>query len=337
MGTGAILALNNDLIRAAQDRGIESINAAIVSTKTSTNRPVWLSLTGTNNNYLQADALVNNAIHAAVEALRNLPEADAKLTLVQRLGPYRWLLAWRAGGERALIAEARYREITQQIAPADATLIRLICDASAGVPSVAENAIDFSSLNDSGEKKPPDLKSRLSNTDSRRLSTILMLCAAAVAIWLSLFEIKKAEFEVSRLHAQVAEQKRQTELAVTQIAATALATGDYGELQDALSSLSTRGYTDSISVTNTASRVVAFANAKTGVRVGDVISPSAAHQIVDVAFRDKVLGKIVFANDAGSDLKIMALRMIRYGLLFLLFATLLAVFLRWVPFSRQSR
>lgn len=238
--------------------GIESIRAAVVDLASMDTQASWSFAAHKDEHHETVDAAPDSAFIAARDAGTSLRDAPPEFTMVRKLSPRLWSFAWRAGAERMVIAEARYRDRRDALEATDAALVRLIL-LSFSQPGASDEGESASVL---AELEWPAVDRRRgrswrSRFRSHRLALVLLGASALLALWLGVWALPAASGQIAEQQAEAERLQTMADNTVTQQLAAALATGDYGDLQSQLSGFHGLGYFPRAVVLNARQRVVA--------------------------------------------------------------------------------
>ena len=120
--------------------------------------------------------------------------------------------------------------------------------------------------------------------------------------------------------------------------ATTLATGDYGEVQAALTSFAALGYFQGAVVTNARQRIVSLAGTVGDARIGDAVSPTLARsaRVLDLSIGSERFGQLLTLGAAAPTETTQGLRVLLASALMVCVSTALAaLLLLWRHRQRQ--
>ena len=175
--------------------------------------------------------------------------------------------------------------------------MRLICDTGflAGVRGVAPPRSDPKMLDLSHPPPPPAAQARGAARDAR---LVLLLTAASmlVGIWLAAYGVPHAHQSLAAERAEAARLQSQVDGTLTQGLATALATGDYGQVQEVLSNFAALGYFRNAAVTNASQRIVALVGTVNDLHIGGEVPAefAASAKTIDLLVNNERLGRVQF-------------------------------------------
>ena len=264
-------ALLDDAARMFHELGLKAVRAAVVDLASMEFHHVWgmsdNGIAGAASGVLATELPLDSQFPGARKNLQQLVETVSEFTVEQRLSPRHWSFAWRLDGERAMVAEARYHDARAIVGMIDTALVRLLCDT--GIHAGLSGGDDTE--DDSPLIWPASRERRLRRKGLRqsRLSAVALAAGSALlAVWMVFVALP----DVSR---QSAKQQMVVEKTMAQTLSVAMATGDYGEVQHALTTAQSIGFFSGAAVTNAGQRVVSLASAGAGWRIGDVVPASA--------------------------------------------------------------
>ena len=269
-GTTALTAMFGQI-------GIASFRAAVVNLESMDMQSRWSISAHHAAQVDAADGGPDSAFIAAKDAGVALRDAPAEYTLVRKLSPRVWTFAWRITPDRMIVAEARYRDRRDAMNDVDTVLIRLIClscmqagndddedSPSAGLPQLEWPAVD----------RRRDRSWRAA-ARSQRPSLLLLTASAVVALWLAFFALPAASDLAAAQQTDASRVQAMADRTMTNALAAALATGDYGEVQNELTGFHALGYFQRAVVINARQRVVASAGPVSEATMGAPL-PAAA-------------------------------------------------------------
>lgn len=219
-----------------------------------------------------------------------------------RLSPRRWVFAWRLPrGSSCLVAEVRYRDGRTTPSEFDAAVIRLICQRWFEVDSAA-------ALLDSEIPQPgwPIIERRASQPLPRSVLGGLVLIAATVllAAWVAVFGGGAAERHRQALQQEAGRLASLAQQTVASALGSAIAQGDYGEVQSALEMYAGLGHFTSAAVVNPRDQVVAAVAPPPELRVGVELPSALARdaQAVPLQADGTVAGRLLVLGPRGDAL-----------------------------------
>ena len=282
---GDVVALQPELAHSFRRVGLQLVRATVVDIGSLDFGPEW-SIQH-NGSVVEASAAraTSGLFPGAATLVAGLASAAADHSRVQRLSPRLWACAWRVSHDAAVLAEAMYREKRDTLGDADVALIRLICsasvhvvrmpsgvDASSGTASaagVADSAVDVGTTWPRVERR-----SRRPASPLARATVALPAIAALLCTWLLLYALPATHDAATLQLSQYDKLHAAVETSMAQALTVAMATGDYGEVQDELSKFARLGYFDQAVVSNNNGRVVAIEGpVDATTRIGNPISP----------------------------------------------------------------
>ena len=266
--------LLRDMTLMLSQLGIESIRASLVDLESATYRPAW-SITE------RGETSDNPCIHGgdgplpwAEGMIAKLDEVQPEHTLVQKLSPRYWGFAWRYDDHRAAVAAVLYRDWRDEHSDAHNALVRLVCDIGIRAQETAPpgRAGDHLPLG-----WPAVERRRQAQAGAASKRKHLLARAAAAFVLAATLALAALTFErATTLAAEMARLQAMADSSMTLGLSAALATGDYGEVQAALSSFSSLGYFKGAVVTNARQRVISTAGVAGEARIGDNLPPSVS-------------------------------------------------------------
>lgn len=296
----------------AAQLGIESIRASVLDRYSLVVVNSWSLSAEKDVEANTTEAGLDSAFIASRDVEYSLRDAKAEHTIIRKLSPRLWSFTWLVGAaDQLVLVEARYREHRDTVDDKEAALIRLLFLSLAQKNMLAPE-----------EPKPDGIKDSSSSSDNHPgLGWIgvgqLLFLAASVALtgWLTLFALPAASKDEIARHAEISRLHTVADRTVIQHLGKALATGDYGDLQDELSGFHALGYYPRGFVLNASNRVVATVGVGNGVAIGDAIPEKLATSMQSVALTkgNEELGRFISPernapaeNKSLSDLKMFA-------------------------------
>jgi plasmid stabilization system protein ParE len=206
---------------------------------------------------------------AHLEELMNRPEL---FTSMRKLSPRHWLLAWRLHDGHAVVAEAKFHDKRDALSDADAATIRLVCNTSFGR---LRSEVDDDTDGATTAQVWPHVERRKPQDPARApwLSLALLSLCALCSAWLAFLALPQAQRSDQALRAEFTSLRDGT---MTHGLSTALATGDYGEVQLVLQGFFDLGQFQSAVVTNDKQRAIAMAGPLKNQRIGEPVAATFA-------------------------------------------------------------
>lgn len=275
--------------------GVESIRASLVDLASMAYRPAWgITARGefSDDPGTQRGDSTLPWVESIISQLDNL---QPEHTLVEKLSPRYWGFAWRYDDRHAAVAAVLYLQGHDERDDAHNALVRLVCD-------IGIRAQEHAVAGSAGDRPPvvwPAVERRRKAASRRKR---LLAGAGAAILLTSTLTVAAMTFQrAATLQAETARLRTLAESTMTHGLSAALATGDYGEVQAALSSFSSLGYFKGAVVTNARQRVISTAGAVGDARIGDNLPPSVAalgrtHELEQGSVRHGQL--VILAADA---------------------------------------
>ena len=286
--------LSQDIARSFRQLGVASFRASVVNVDSMRFQASWtISELGevTDN---QVDRPLDSSFPAATAAINLLAHASDDETLLHKLSPRRWGIAWRLDDPNVVLAEVQFHERRDAISESDKTLLRLVCSAAMrpSVPAGLPGMVDASgAMTWPGAEPAVDAPPRL----AARLSVVLLACSVLMALWLAVLAMPELRRTTTQREAQLAKLQALADKTLVRGIGTAMGTGDYGDVQTALSAYSSLGYFDGAAVVNVRQRVVALSGRTDQLRIGDPVSDDAKRsaQTIELALGSERLGQLL--------------------------------------------
>jgi hypothetical protein len=266
-------ALRHDMARMFRQLGVQQLRASVADTTSMASQVAWslsdmgqLSVPATDRN-------LDSVFPGASATIAGLGSELSETTQVQKLSPRLWGYAWRVDAQHAIVAEVQYRERRDSVSETDTALVRLVCSA---VIRAAQPASGPPVLGPTHTLVWPAVERRAFAASPRATwaTLALSLLAAGACFWLGSVAVPKTQRTLLAQQEQSERARKTSDATLVSGLSQALATGDYGDMQAALTSFASLGYFDSAVVTNANGKVVASAGAVPRQRIGDPVNPS---------------------------------------------------------------
>jgi hypothetical protein len=292
--TALPITLSQDIARSFRQLGVVSFRASVVNVDSMTFQAAWtISEVGevTDN---QVDRPIDSSFPAATAAINLLAHASDDETLLHKLSPRRWGIAWRLDDPNVVLAEAQFHERRDAISESDKTLLRLVCSAAmrpAGKSALSGMVEPGTAMVWPGAEAALPPGPRLVS----RLSVVMLACSAAMALWLALTALPELKRSTATREAQVSKLQDLADKTLVRGIGTAMSTGDYGDVQTALSAYSSLGYFEGAAVVNVRQRVVALSGRTDQLRIGDPVPEETLRkaQAIGLALGTERLGQLL--------------------------------------------
>ena len=182
------------------------------------------------------------------------------------------------------MASARYRDWHDVHSDVHTALVRLVCDTGIRAGQVAAPA--------PGDTQPEaqmvwpavERRSKLPAGKTSPRTKWLMAGGGLLALLLVWAATLATLGRADALQAEAKRLQAITDSTMTHSLSAALATGDYGDVQAALSSFSSLGYFEGAVVTNARQRIISTAGTVTSARIGEPLplTPSGSARVLDL-------------------------------------------------------
>jgi hypothetical protein len=286
-------ALVEDIGHIFRQLGLESCRASVVDMGSLAFQGVWAVSDSGEAADPNPDLPLDSQFPGAVSSILQLAQASTQETVVQRLSPRHWSLAWRIDDGHVVVAEVRYAGPRAVLGQIDTALVRVVCDA--GIRAGLLCADD----DDGGDNTAPprgsmvwppggDRRRRRRPPTAMRWSLGLAFGGAALALWLAVAALPELEGES-------ANGRSIADRTLTHHVSVAMATGDYGEVQHVLSTFESLGYFQAAAVTNARQKLVSLAGNLPGLRIGEEVPARslAAGLPLELAMGSETYGQLV--------------------------------------------
>ena len=303
-GSGLAPLLARDMAMMFGQIGVVSLRASVVDMESMAFQPAW---TITERGVVGEDPLnrgLDSAFPAAMATIAQMGVSSPEHTVVRKLSPRHWAFAWRIDDQHVAVAEARYRDQRDMQTEADTALVRLICDngihanqLGAADGSGRRSAMPAGTLDGRPLMMWPAIDRRRANqaTFVGPLSVFVVVLSALLALWMVAVAIPWARSDAVALQTELTRMHEMGNGSMLQTLASTLATGDYGEVQAALTSYASLGYFQGAVVTNARQRIISVAGTVTEARIGDAVSPALARsaQVLDLSIGSERYGQLL--------------------------------------------
>ena len=285
-------ALLDDMGRIFRQLGIESCRASVVDMGSMSYQGAWWMSESGAMAAPNHDLPLDSQYPGASATITQLADVNAGDTVVQRMSPRHWSFAWRLDAGHVVVAEARYIDPRTMIVEIDSALVRLLCDT--GIRSALDRDDDDDTALTAPSMQWPATQERRQRRRPKaalRWSVALTMVSGLLALWMGLVALPDAQGDVARLGSLV-------ERTMVSNLSNAMATGDYGEVQQHLSWFQDLGYFQGAAITNARQKFVALAGAPAELRIGDAPSSSfpTAGRSLDLATGSEKHGKLLLLS-----------------------------------------
>lgn len=284
--------LPQDIARSFHQLGVAAFRASIVDIDSLAFQAAWTISEHGEVADSPVDPPLDQSFPAATAAISLLAEAPDDQTLVHRLSPRRWGLAWRLDDQRVVLAEVRFHERRDAVSEADKALLRLVC----GTAMQPQGGGSLDATPPDGLVWPrPGTSAQAPTPGLAWLGLGLMVIGALLATWLAVAIVPELRRNAAARETQYTQLRALLDKTLVRGVATALATGDYGDVQTALGSFAALGYFDSAAVLNPRQRVVALSGATDPLRIGDEVPPQVrgSAQVIELVLGAERLGQLL--------------------------------------------
>ncbi len=288
------VSLSQDIARSFRQLGVVAFRASVVNVDSMVFQGAWTISEQGDVTENRVDKPIDSSFPAATAAINLLAHASDEETLLHKLSPRRWGIAWRLQEPNVVLAEAQFHERCDAISESDKTLLRLVCSAAMRSTEAAQAqamADPGKAAAWPGAEVAPAAGARLLS----RLSVLLLGCSALLGLWLAAAAVPELKRSTAVREAQVARLQTLSDKTLLRGISSAMATGDYGDVQTALSSYSSLGYFDGAAVVNVRQRVVALSGRTDQLRIGDPVPEDTQRsaQAITLALGTEQLGQLL--------------------------------------------
>lgn len=258
-----------DMARTLNELGVAGLRTTVIDLDTMLHQAGWGYHQGPDNPDSGFDQPLESAFPGASAAIARVEASESHEPVVQRMSPRRWVMAWRVDESRMVMALVHFHQSHITLEPHEVATIRLVADAGLHADQVAAPA-----------SAPTPRRTELAWPQVERRRRVVprwiawpaasLACVAALlGGWMTAVAVPQARQDAVVRQADLDRLRAMADSTVTRSMATAMASGDYGEVQAALSSFAALGYFEKAVVTNARQRVVASVGELSGVRIGD--------------------------------------------------------------------
>lgn len=288
-------ALLQDMARTFREFGVQSFRASVVDIDSMAFQATWTITDNGDVSEGGAGRPLDSLFPGAASTIAMLAQTPDDETLVQKLSPRRWGFAWYLEDPNVVIAEAHFRDRRDEVTELDTALVRLVCGA----------ALRAGAMSAPGGTGQPNQALVWPQTERRAgtrapnpgsgpilgliaVSALLAGVLGLVALPQMRSSAAEQQVQVDRLHAMV-------DKTMVRNLSTAMATGDYGEVQAGLSSFASLGFFQGAVVTNARQRIVALAGPQERLRIGDPVPADVQRnaQPLELALGSERLGQLL--------------------------------------------
>ena len=293
-------ALVEDIGHIFRQLGLESCRASVVHMGSLAFQGVWAVSDSGEAADPNPDLPLDSQFPGAVSSIMQLAQASTQETVVQRLSPRHWSLAWRIDDGHVVVAEVRYADPRAMLGQIDTALVRVVCDTGirAGLLGADDEDDDDNPAQPRGSMVwPPsgDRRRRRRPPTAMRWSLGLAFGGAAMALWLAVAALPD-------LAGDSAQGRSIADRTLAHHVSVAMATGDYGEVQHVLSTFESLGYFQAAAVTNTRQKLVSLAGNLPGLRIGEEVPARslATGLPLELAMGSETYGRLVVVPTASA-------------------------------------
>ncbi len=296
-------AIAHDLSLTLRQFGVESARIALIELTSLHCHAIWTVDVQGEVTRRRATRGLASAFSLAAEMIGELMQPPAGVAVVRRRSPHIWEYAWRVDELNAVLAQIHSIEGRLKATEIDTAVVRMICDMTI---CAGEAAQTDGSAEERGPVWPRVDRRAPTRPPLAALATLVLIGAAALlSAWTAFWGLPAARAESAPLYAELARLETMAERTLIRDLSAVLAGGDYGEVQEALSSYEELGYFQGAVVTNAQKQIVSSAgsigNVRVGGRVPDAVTQRA--RVSDLALGAQRNGQLlVLPRSAGAPL-----------------------------------
>lgn len=269
-GNTPAAAMLQDASRGLRQLGVRFLRAAVVDASSMAVQASWALNAGIEAADDPAERAQDTVFPGAATVVARLEAAPSEQTLAHKLSPRRWAFVWRFDERMVVIAEVHYAERRDEVGQPEVEVVRLLCSAH-----IRANQAPASSSAATGPVGPvwPQVDRRARSRPSAASWVVFgLVCLATLAcVWLAAVSLPRVVLLSAQQEERTQQLSRKASDTLVQALSAALATGDYGDVQNELSQFAALGYFNVAVVTNSRARVVAVSGSPEGVRIGDPV------------------------------------------------------------------
>ncbi|MEK8050907.1 hypothetical protein AACH10_11725 [Ideonella sp. DXS22W] len=287
-----------DLSRLFQALGMQQFRAFVVDTASMACESTWAM---DEHGALVDDGeplSMESALPGSNAIVAQLANASLERVIDTHSGVRGRTFAWRMDALRVVIVKVRYHARNDRPRELDIAMARLLCNAGLlNRHDGARPGLDGQALAWSQPVPARPMPQRTLGLVGAGLG----VAAAALAAWLALGALPAMDEQSRRVSRHAAELRSLADETLAHGLTTALASGDYGEVQNQLSAFESLGYFRGALITNARQRVVAIAGQvddtlRIGIELPDGTVPRA--QTRDLSQGAERYGRLVVVKPA---------------------------------------
>ncbi|HOL64601.1 MAG TPA: hypothetical protein PLB97_04625 [Accumulibacter sp.] len=209
------------------------------------------------------------------------------------------------------------------------TLPSTDADDEGEIPRAYTEAVAWPQIKSPATKHPPLLSA---------LGMTLGIICTLLSLWVSTVAVPET---MASYQAEAQRRRTMSDQTMIRDLSIAMASGDYGDVQTALSSFASLGYFESALVSNTRKRVVAQAGLDTGIRIGDETPPDVKKfaRTIDLMLANESQGQLLLLHEGNNEEQQSGLVTIQIGAVIVgvvsfLFSLIIALRLYRAPLAR---
>lgn len=164
-------------------------------------------------------------------------------------------------------------------------------DDEGEIPRAYTDAVAWPQIKSPATKHPPLLSA---------LGMTLGIICTLLSLWVSTVAVPET---MASYQAEAQRRRTMSDQTMIRDLSMAMASGDYGDVQTALSSFASLGYFESALVSNTRKRVVAQAGLDTGIRIGDETPPDVKKfaRTIDLILANESQGQLLLLHEGNNE------------------------------------
>jgi hypothetical protein len=263
-----------DLAETLRSLGIESVRFALVELASGHSEAIWtIDERGAVAKQRAPDRL-DTFFPLANAMVSELERMEAWGTAIHRRSPHRRVYAWRVDETGGILAQIHSAAGRSAAAEMDSAIVQLICEIALRAGHAARIA---DAPEASGPVWPQVDRRAPARLPATVLAALLLVGVATLfSAWTAFAPALKAREDSARARQEVARLQAMAERTMVRDLSNLLAGGDYGEVQEALSSYAELGYFDGAVIINARRQVVSSAGNVADLPIGGPVPDSFA-------------------------------------------------------------
>ncbi len=274
VASGSPTAIAYDLSQTLRQFGVESARIALIELTSQHCHAIWTVDEQGEVSRRRPTRGLASAFSLGTAIVSELMQIPAGVPVVRRLSPHIWAYAWRVDEHNGVLAQIHSVEGRFKPSETGTAVVRAICDMTIGAGEAAQTD---GAAEESGPVWPRvDRRAPARPPLAARAALVLIGVAAVLSAWMAFRGLTEARDDSAALYAELGRLETMAERTMIRELSTVLAGGDYGEVQEALSSYADLGYFQAAVVTNMQKQIVASAGSIGSLRIGGQVPDTVA-------------------------------------------------------------